>query len=141
MIRLFFALPLFQYRFVRFVISGGFATLTNLAVVYLCTDVLGVYYLASSAVAFICAFAVSFTLQKFWTFDNRSLEVVHQQLILALMVAGANLLVNTLFMYSFVEYVGLHYLLAQIATSALISLETFFVYQYVIFGTRLEAMK
>ena len=135
MIRTLATHPFFRFRFVRFVISGGFATLTNLGVVYLCTDVFGVYYLASSAIAFVFAFALSFTLQKFWTFDNHSLEVVHRQLILAFTVAGANLLVNTFLMYSFVEYVGLHYLLAQIATSALISLETFFVYRQVIFRT------
>ena len=120
-------------RLVKFLISGGTATLTNLFVVYLFTDVFHVFYLVSSGVAFVASFLVSFTLQKFWTFNNRSLEVVHKQLIIAIGVAGGNLLLNTFLMYVFVEHVGLHYLLGQLATSALIACETFFVYQYVIF--------
>ncbi len=133
MIRTLATHPFFRFRFVRFVISGGFATLANLGVVYLCTDVLGVYYLASSGVAFVASFLVSFMLQKFWTFSNSSLDVVHRQLVISLIVASCNLVINIFLMYCFVEKLGIHYLIGQLMTSALIACETFFLYKHVIF--------
>lgn len=125
-----------RMKLAKFIISGGTAAVTNLSVVYIFTDILHVFYLVSSGVAFAASFSVSFMLQKFWTFSNPSLEVVHKQLGIALLVASGNLVLNTFLMYCFVEYVGFHYLFAQIATSGVIALETFFVYQHVIFVAR-----
>lgn len=120
-------------RLVKFLISGGTATLTNLVVVYVLTDVFQVFYLVSSGIAFVTSFTVSFTLQKFWTFSNPSLDVVHRQLIISLIVAGCNLFINIFLMYCFVDKLGIHYLAGQLMTSALIACETFFLYKHVIF--------
>lgn len=120
-------------RLVKFLISGGTATLSNLIVIYLLTDLLHIYYLVSSGVSFIIAFLVSFTLQKFWTFNNPGLDVVHKQLVIGILVAGGNLVLNTFLMFIFVQHVGLHYLFGQLVTSAIIACETFFVYKHVMF--------
>jgi putative flippase GtrA len=120
-------------QLVRFVLSGGTATISNLLVVFVLTDLLHVYYLLSSTAAFVTSFSVSFMLQKFWTFNDRKVDVVHKQLAISLSIAGFNLLLNTLFMYVFVEYVGLHYFVAQLLSTALIACETFFMYRHVIF--------
>lgn len=133
MIRSFFALPIFQFRFIRFLISGGLATASNLFVVYVLTDVFGLYYLLSSGFAFVTSFSVSFTLQKFWTFSNPSLDVARRQLVISLGVASCNLVINTFFMYCFVDILGFHYMFGQLLTSALIACETFFLYKHVIF--------
>ena len=121
---------------IRFIISGTLATCTNLVALYVLTENLHIHYLQSSACAFVISFLVSFTLQKFWTFSNSSLEMVHKQLVGAFAVALFNLLINMFLMYGFVEYVGLHYLLAQIVTSALIAGETFVLFRYVVFAIR-----
>ena len=123
-------------KVLKYLISGGSAAVVNLSVLYVSTDILHVWYLASSVLANILAFFVSFFLQKFWTFNNASVELVKKQLALYLLVAVINLGINTLLMFMFVEYVELHYLLAQIVTSGLIAIESFFVYQYFIFIPR-----
>lgn len=120
-------------KVLKYLISGGSAAVVNLSVLYISTDILHVWYLASSVLANIIAFFVSFFLQKFWTFNNASVELVKKQLALYLLVAVINLGINTLLMFVFVEYAQLHYLLAQIVTSGLIAIESFFVYQHFIF--------
>ncbi len=117
----------------KYLISGGSAAVVNLSVLYIVTDMLHVWYLLSSVIANVTAFFVSFFLQKFWTFSNATVGMMKKQLVLYIVVAAMNLGINTLFMYLFVEDFHLHYLIAQIATSALIAVESYFVYQHLIF--------
>jgi len=120
-------------RIGRFLVSGGLATLVNLGLLYVLTDWVGVWYLISAIISFAAAFFVSFTLQKFWTFEDRSREGMHFQAGLFFLVATLNLGLNTFFLYLLVEYAALHYLLAQIIVSAFIAVENFFIYRFVIF--------
>ncbi len=120
----------------KFLISGGTATLVNLITLHTLISSFGVFYLTASAVSFVFAFLVSFSLQKFWTFEKKNLNVVHRELVLALTVALTNLGINTFLMYFFVEYVQLHYIPAQLCTSALIACETYVLYQKLIFAVK-----
>lgn len=120
-------------RIFRFLLSGGTAFSTDIVLLYLFTDIFGVWYLASAIIAFIFAFFVSFILHKFWTFGDRSRDAMHMQMGIYFLVAIVNLALNTLFVYVFVEWVGLHYIIAQVVASLLIAVESFFVYQRFIF--------
>lgn len=117
----------------RYLISGGTAAFTNIVLLFLFTDIFGIWYIASAVLAFILAFIVSFTLQKFWTFQDGSKDQIHKQAVIYLTVAVVNLLVNTGLLYLQVEYLGVYYILAQLIASAVIAVESFFVYQIFIF--------
>lgn len=121
----------------RFLISGGLAAGTNLTLLYILTDWFGIWYLISSAIAFGVAFCISFTLQKFWTFQDRSREEMHFQAGLFFMFALINLGLNTICLYYLVEFTRLHYLVAQIIVSIFIAIENYFIYQRLIFRPRL----
>ncbi|MBI2476419.1 MAG: GtrA family protein [Candidatus Taylorbacteria bacterium] len=117
----------------RYIIAGGTAAAVNLSLLYFFTDILGFWYVISAVMAFIAAFVVSFCFQKFWTFEDRSTEGVHAQAAVYLMVAVLNLIINTALIYSFVEFLAVHYLLAQIAAGIIVACESFFVYRRFIF--------
>lgn len=121
----------------RFLLSGGISFSTDIILLYLFTDIFGVWYLMSAAIAFILAFFVSFTLMKFWTFGDSSRDGMRTQMGAYFLVAVINLVLNTLLVYVFVEMAGLHYLLAQVVASLLIAIESFFVYQRFIFKSRI----
>ena len=120
-------------KIVRFLISGGTATFTNIALLYVFTDIFRIWYILSAIMAFIIAFVVSFTLQKFWTFQDMSKEGMHRQAIIYFTAGAINLGLNTVLLYVFVEYLGSHYLLSQIIISAFIAIENYFIYQFLIF--------
>jgi putative flippase GtrA len=111
---------------IRYIISGGTSAISNLLILYLLTDVFGLWYLFSSVASYICGFFVSFTLHKFWTFQSKELHKVPRQLSLHILLAGINLWLNTLLLYFFVEYCGLWYMFAQALTIVLIALEGYF---------------
>ncbi len=117
----------------RFLISGGTAALVLLGVLSALTEVLEVWYLASSVIAFCCAFVTSFTLHKFWTFNDPHLQRVPLQASAHLVVGLINLGVNTALLYMFVEYFHVHYLVSQILISGGIAVVSYFVYKHVIF--------
>ena len=124
-------------KVMRFLISGGMATFVNIGLLYVFTDLIRIWYVLSAALAFIFAFVVSFTMQKFWTFKDASKENVHRQALVYFLAGLANLGLNSLLIYILVEYSGLHYLMSQIIISAFIAIENYFIYQFLVFNKKM----
>jgi putative flippase GtrA len=68
-------------------------------------------------------------MQKYWTFQDDSNDKIKSQAIIYVIVTSANLALNTFLIYLFVEQ-GLHYLFAQVLSSIIIAVESFFVYRF-----------
>lgn len=120
-------------RIIKYVLSGGTAASIQIALLYICTSVFGVYYLYSSIIAWVAAFCISFTLQKFWTFSSRSLDRAHHQLLYYFIVAISNLGANTVLLYVFVERFHVHYLLSQIFIGLSAAVVTYTINKHIIF--------
>lgn len=125
-------------KIARYLFSGGVSAFTDIALLYIFTDLLHIWYLTASILAFLVAFLVSFSLQKFFTFQDHSREGMHGQAAVYFLVSGANLLINTALIYLFVQYAGFHYIVAQIVTSIMIAVESFIIYGTFIFKKQLE---
>lgn len=122
-----------ERRVVRYIVSGGIATASNFVVLYTFTEFLHIWYITSSIFGLLAATAVSFVLQKFWTFQNAGLERVHIQLPLHIALSLANIAINTVLLYGFVQYLHVWYLLAQFINAALLACVNFFIYRHFIF--------
>jgi putative flippase GtrA len=118
---------------VRFIVSGGTAAAVNILVYTILTRVFGLWYIFSTAAAFIVAFFVSFILQKFWTFNDNSTDKIKSQAFVYFFVIMANLGLTTFLMYVAVDIIAIHDLLAVIVVNGLIALVSYFVYQRFIF--------
>ena len=117
----------------RYLVAGGSAAVVDLGFLYALTEGFGFHYLLSASLAFIVAFCVSFFLQKFWTFQDPSVERVHAQVVLYFVIAVANLGLNTLLMFLFVEKLHLWYFGAQIIVGALLACGSFFISRHFVF--------
>ncbi len=122
---------LLHYRLIHFLLVGGFSTVVNLSVSFVLTSLVGVWYIASAVVAFVAAYAVNFTLQKFWTFQASAKEGSGLQLARHLSLQLCNLGLEVGGMYLLVEYAGLWYFYAQVLVLAGISVESFFITRYI----------
>lgn len=132
----FYSVLFLHKKVIKYIVAGGTAALVNLSTLIVLTDLVGVWYLLSSTIAFILAFAVSFSFQKFWTFSERSVDNMHMQAAVYLLIGLLNLSVNAGLMYILVEWVKIWYLTAQIISSGSIAVATFFVYRDFIFKIR-----
>lgn len=125
-------------RIVRFIVSGGTATAVNLSTLFLLTHFLNLWYLVSSAIAFILAFFVSFTMQKLWTFGDSSRVHLHSQAITYFFIILVGLAINTTLLYVLVEYARFHYLAAQLVSGVFIAIMNYFSYKRLVFYDRAE---
>ncbi len=116
----------------RYLISGGSAGVTDLAVLYILHNIFGIYYLLSAVIAFIIAFVVSFTLHKFWTFKSHEQET-HKQVILYFGTSLLGLALNTLLMYIFVDHLHIGVLISQIIVGFIVAGCTFFISRNIVF--------
>ena len=120
----------------RFLVTGGIAFAVNISVLYSLTDILSIYYLTSTVLAFLASFSVSFLIQKFWTFQDASTDNAHIQLSLYLVLQVVNLALNTGLMYAFVEYLHIWYIFSQTIIALGLAIGSFFVSKLYIFKQR-----
>jgi putative flippase GtrA len=122
-----------KVKLLRYLVSGGTATMSDLVLLYAFTDFMHIWYVISVALAFIVAFMISFVAQKFWTFQDHSLDKIHTQGSIYFVVAVVSLAVNTYAVYFLVTYIHLYYIIAQIIVSALIAVANYVIYSKFIF--------
>lgn len=117
---------------IKYIISGGTAAFTDLLLLFFFTDLLGLYYLLSAALAFMVAIVISFNLQKRWTFRDTN-ENVGEQMTVYVIVGIVNLGLNTLLMFLFVDFFHVMYIVAQIFAGGTIAISSFLIYRFFIF--------
>lgn len=120
-------------RTLKYLVAGSTAAVVDVGLLYVFTDLLHIWYIISAVIAFVFAFCVSFTLQKFWTFRDGSVSDIHVQLGKYLVAAILNLILNTALMYLFVDVFHVWYIFSQIIIGLTIAVGSFFVYKKFIF--------
>ncbi len=128
------AFVLKRVRVVKFIIVGGMASLVHLATLALLTEWAQVWYLIATTVGFGAGFGVSFTLQKYWTFQETSRARLPGQAFAFFALQMTNLVINGGLMYVLVDMVGLYYVLAQVVVLAVLAVFTYLVSRSYIFN-------
>jgi len=112
---------------VRYIISGGISATVNLAVLSILYYIFDMYYLLASIFSFLVAFFVSLTLHKFWTFEDHSMKGASLQAGKYLVSSIFGLIINTSFLYIFVDFMHLYVFLGQIFAGIITASVTFFI--------------
>jgi putative flippase GtrA len=116
-------------RVARFLLAGSTGAAIDLGLLFVLVRVFGIRYMVSVFVAYVVAYGASFVLQKSWTFRDRSLGRIRAQAAWYFLVTAANIGLNSLLVYLFVEKAGIDYLAAQAVSAALIAVESYFIYR------------
>lgn len=116
-----------RYMIVRFVLAGGSATAVHFSIFVFLMKIFDMWYLAAATIGFIGGLVVSFTLQKYWTFRERTHAHILTQGPRYLVLALVNLALNDVIVFLLHEYRDITPLIAQICASAIIACETFFI--------------
>ena len=120
--------------FVRYFICGTIAASTNIGLLYVFTDIAGIWYLYSSILAFLIALFVSFSLQKFVVFKDTKTNGIHYQFGKYFIVAIFGIVTNTAIMFICVDVFGIWYILAQIIAGFFVMIQNFILYKFFIFN-------
>lgn len=109
----------------RFLVGGGVGVLAYYLTLYILTEMAGLWYVTSAVIAFALNNGVNFLIQKYWAFNSTNTKAVPKQLTLYFGMGLVILVVNTVLLYSFVEYVHLHYLIAQLILTGTLTVVSF----------------
>lgn len=108
---------IFQYffdnKFFRFAISGGVATATDVALLYLLTEFVGMWYLLSSVFSFMIGSLTHFTISRYWVFKNFDKSYWRQYSSFFLIHLGG-LAINITGLYILVEFIEIYYIIAKL---------------------------
>lgn len=110
-------------QFAKFGLVGVSNTLITLLVYALLWNVLGVWYVAASAIGFAVGAVNGFLWNRAWTFKGHVGDALTP--VRWFVVQGCGLLVNSALIYLFVDGAGLGKLVAQAATIAIVTVLTF----------------
>lgn len=119
--------------FVRYFFSGITSAGFNIGLLYVFTDMVGIWYLYSSIIAFVLALFLSFVLQKFVVFRDSNVNDVHKQFSKFSIVAVLGVVTNTAIIFVCVDYLGIWYILSQIIAGFFVMIQNFILYKIFIF--------
>ena len=121
------------FEIVRFAIVGGASFLVDYALLYLCTEKLGFYYLHSAAISFTVSVIVNYWLCVIFVFTGAGKQTGRK----AALFFGSSIVglgINQVCMRLFVESFGLHYMLAKIGATLIVMLWNYVMKRKVVRG-------
>lgn len=124
-------LQLFRYFFV-----GGAAFVVDYASLWFLTDICGLHYLLSAAIAFILGLTCNYLLSTAWVFDNNRLKNRWAEFVVFAIIGLVGLGLNELIMYVCCDGLHLHYMVAKLISTALVFFWNFFARKFILFNKK-----
>lgn len=119
-------------QFVRYILVGGSSASLDMLAFYSLINFVGIYYIFASVLSFFVGLVYGFFLQKNFTFRNKG-NNHHIQFSLFAIVSVAGLLLNTFFLYAFVEWSNIYYLTAKVLAVGLTFAWNFSSQKFIVF--------
>lgn len=120
---------------------GGIAFLADFGILYFLTDRLGLHYLVSATLGFLCGMIVNYLLCIAWVFDFRRLNNRAAEFAAFGTIGIAGLALNNLLLFGLTEHAGLHYLLSKLVAAAIILVFNFSLRRYWLFSPPTSVLK
>jgi putative flippase GtrA len=121
-------IQLFRYIFV-----GGAAFIVDFSSLYILTDIFGIYYLISAAIAFILGLIANYILSISWVFNRRTMDNRLSEFTVFTIIGIIGLGLNEALIWFFTGYIGLFYLISKIIAAVIILFWNFFGRKYALF--------
>ena len=112
-------------QILRFGVVGGLAFLIDYSVLWALVDLLGVNYLAASALSFSISVIFNYILSSIWVFDCSGNENQLGKFLVFVVLSVIGLMLNLAIMWITVDVLGIHYLVAKIGSTAIVMVYNF----------------
>ncbi|HVU06281.1 MAG TPA: GtrA family protein [Candidatus Paceibacterota bacterium] len=125
-------------QFIRYIFSGGTASVLDVALVYVLVTYLNVYYLAAATFAMTVSFIARFLLQKFVAFQNDNKEEEKKQFFAYSILYFASLWATNAMLYVFVEKLHMDVTVSQVLAILIFAVISYFTYKLLIFRKKIS---
>lgn len=124
-------MPLAQIA--RYLISGGTAAAFYFAVLISLVELTDINYLLASTIGLTAAILVSFSLHKFFTFQEHAISRTHIQFALYIIVVAVDYAINLSVLWLAVEKLHLFYFVGAFIATVLVAAVNFILYRGIVF--------
>ncbi|HOJ11202.1 MAG TPA: GtrA family protein [Clostridiales bacterium] len=118
-------------QFLRYITTGGLAFILEYSTFYILSNLLDFWYIWANSIAMTLGFAISFILNRHWSFKSGANPV--KQLILYGILFLINLGISNLLMLLFTGTMGIKPLISKIITIGILVCWNFVIYKKIIF--------
>jgi len=109
----------------RFGIVGGTAFLIDYAVLFACTEFLGIHYFISSIISFSVSTVFNYIASILWVFDVDKSKSQSKNFVIFIVLSIVGLGINQLIMWLGVEYLHIYYMIVKIGATAIVMIFNF----------------
>ena len=106
---------------IRFCMVGGVSLALDYAILYALTEWAGVYYLYSSAISFSVTVVFNYWLCVVYVFKGAGKQTIRRAVIF-FATGAVGLVLNQMCMWLFVTIAGLHYLIAKLGATVIVTI-------------------
>ena len=122
----------YKNRFIRYVVIGSIAASVNLAMMFILTSILGIYYMLSVFIAYPVGTFTHFFMNKYLNFKNRTTRP-GKQLIVFWSINLSGLMMTAGIMYILVESAHIWYLIANVIAACIVVTYSFNMHKRITF--------
>ncbi|MDD3048479.1 MAG: GtrA family protein [Bacilli bacterium] len=110
-------------QILKFGVVGGIAFLIDYSLLYIFTEVFGIYYLISAVLSFIISLIFNYIASIKWVFDAKKQTI--KDIIIFVILSVIGLGINQLIMYVFVEKLLIYYMFTKLFATAVVMIYNF----------------
>lgn len=110
---------------IKFGLVGGIAFVIDYGILFIATEVIGIYYLLSSCISFVISLVFNYRASILWVFHVNEEKSKANVFSLFVIFSIVGLLINQLIMWVGVEHLYLHYLFVKIIATAIVMVFNF----------------
>ena len=103
----------------RHQIAGALAFLIDFVVFVILTDLLNLWYVPATAIGALVGAIINFTLSTYWAFSG-SKNSLKNQIFKYVLVSGGSIVLNTLLVYLFTDFLSFDEKLSKLVTAILV---------------------
>lgn len=129
-------LSLFKNRiFVKYFLVGSLAAIIDLGALYFFVEEIFSHdrYILAVISAYLLAFVSGGLLQKFWTFQDKSTKGMGLQMVLYIVIAAMNFVLNLFIVFALVEIFNIWYIVSQMMAMGILAGMNFILYSRFVF--------
>jgi putative flippase GtrA len=115
----------------RYFVTGMLAAGLEYSLLILFTEYVGLWYILSNSIAYISGFAVSFLLNRYWSFQSK--ENILKQFLQYAMLFTVNFVLNNILMYVLTSIAGIPYTISKLFVMGMVVTWNFVIFKKIIY--------
>lgn len=118
----------------RYFIAGGLAFFTDLAILYSCTELLGIHYLQSNILSYSCGLIVAYVLNTRWVFSyRRYAQKTKREFLIFAAIALVGLLISEVVLLALVSEGSVYFIYAKFVATFFVMVFNFIAKKRLLF--------